>query len=209
MKAETFFNEKEKETIAATIAEVERKTAGEVAVMVVDQSDTYPEASLLAGLSLGGITALLVTDLFFADSLIAFLPLLAAGTILFALLAKACPALLRLFIPAGRMESRVGQRALLAFYEKGLYRTRDNTGVLFFLSLTEHKVWVLADKGIYEKISPETLLSFAAGIGAGIRRKQACPALCEAIRRSGDILARHFPVKPGDTNELANEIITG
>ncbi len=209
MKADTFFNEEEKKAIAATIAEVEQKTAGEVAVMVVDRSDTYPEAALLAGLCLGGLSALLASDFFFADSLIAFLPLQAAGTILFFLIARTCPALLRLFTPGGRMESKVAQRALLAFYEEGLHQTRDNTGVLFFLSLAEHKVWVLADKGISAKISPETLLAFAGDIATGIRKKQACPALCQAIRQAGAILARHFPVKPDDRNELSNELITG
>jgi len=208
MQAETFFNDQEKGTITATIAEVEKKTAGEVAVMVVDESDTYPEASLLAGLCLGGAAALLAADLLFNDSLIAFLPMLVAGSLLFGLLAGRWPAFRRLFIPAGNMEAKVARRALLAFYEKELYKTRDNTGVLFFLSLAEHKVWILADKGIYKKISQDTLLAFAAEIAAGIRKDCACSALCKAIRQTGEILAEHFPVKNDDSNEISNEIIS-
>jgi uncharacterized membrane protein len=40
-----------------------------------------------------------------------------------------------------------------AFYEKGLYKTRKNTGVLFFMSCLRRKVWVLADKGIYGRLN--------------------------------------------------------
>lgn len=209
MKAETFFTEAENKQIAATIAGVEKKTSGEIVAMVVTASDTYPEAALLAGLTIGGLTALLVTDIFLADNLGYFLPLMIAGIIGVGGLARILPPLLRLFIPAGRLETRVAERALRAFYEKNLHATRDNTGVLFFISLLEHKVWILADKGIYAKIPQETLLAYAGDIALGIKQGQACNALCRQIEAVGVILARHFPVKADDTNELSNQVLTG
>ncbi|MFH1021432.1 MAG: hypothetical protein V1782_12625 [Pseudomonadota bacterium] len=209
MKAETFFTETEKQRIAATIAGVEEKTSGEVVAMVVAASDTYPEARLLAGLTIGGLAALLVTDLFLADSLGYFVPLMVGGIILAACLTKVLPPLLRAFIPGSRMETRVAERALRTFYEKNLHTTRDNTGVLFFVSLLEHKVWILADTGIYRKISQEALLAYANDIATGIKQGQACNALCRQIEAVGDILACHFPIKSDDTNELANQVLTG
>lgn len=209
IKAETFFTEAENLQIAATISEVEKKTSGEVVAMVVSASDTYPEASLLAGLSIGGLTALIITDLFLHDSLGYFLPLLACGTILASSLAKISPPLLRWFIPENRLENRVAERALRSFYEKKLHATRDNTGVLFFISLLEHKVWILADTGIYEKISQETLLAYANDIATGIKQGKGCAALCRQIEAVGSILAQHFPVKTDDINELSNQVLTG
>ncbi len=209
MRAETFFTEAEKQRIAATISGVEKKTSGEVVAMVVDSSDTYPEARMLAGLSIGGLIALVITDLFLADSLGYFLPLLLGGATLVGGLAKFCPPLLRLFIPETRKESRVAERALRTFYEKELHTTRDNTGVLFFISLLEHKVWILADRGIYLKISQETLQAYANEVATGIRQGQACDALCREIEAVGGILASHFPVKTDDTNELSNQVLTG
>ena len=208
-QAEAFFTEAEEQQIAATIGEVEKKTSGEVVAMVVAASDTYPEARLLAGLTLGGLAALLITDLFLGDSLGYFVPLLLCGTIGVSSLAKISPPLLRLFIPASRLEARVAERALRAFYEKKLHTTRDNTGVLFFISLLERKVWVLADSGIYQKISQETLIAHASDIATGIKQGQACNALCREIEAVGVILARHFPIKADDTNELSNEVLTG
>ncbi|MBU4034234.1 MAG: hypothetical protein KKG34_05490 [Proteobacteria bacterium] len=209
MNAETFFTEAENLQIAATISGVEKKTSGEVVAMVVTASDTYPEAALLAGLSIGGLTALIITDLFLGDSLGYFLPLLVCGSILVSSLAKISPSLLRWFIPESRLETRVAEHALRSFYEKKLHTTRDNTGVLFFISLLEHKVWILADTGIYEKISPETLLAYANDIATGIKQGHACTALCRQIEAVGNILEQHFPVKTDDTNELSNQVLTG
>jgi len=207
--AETFFTEAERQQITATIAGVEKKTSGEVVTMVVAASDTYPEATLLAGLTIGGLAALLITDLFLGNNLGYFVPLLLCGTTGVSSLAKIFPPLLRLFIPASRLETRVAERALRAFYEKKLHTTRDNTGVLFFISLLERKVWILADSGIYQKISQDALMAHANDIAAGIKQGQACNALCQEIEVVGVILARHFPIKADDTNELSNEVITG
>lgn len=209
LQAETFFTETEKEQIAATISGVEQKTSGEVVAMVVAASDTYPEARLLAGFSIGGPTALIITDLFLADSLGYFLPLALCCAFLVTTLSKVCSPLLRLFIPESRLETRVAERALRAFYEKKLHTTRDNTGVLFFISLLERKVWILADTGIYEKISQETLQSYANDIALGIKQGQPCTALCRQIEAVGGILASHFPIKADDTNELSNQLLTG
>lgn len=209
MNAETFFTEAENQKIAATIAGVEKQTSGEIVTMVVAASDTYPEARILTGLTIGGLAALLITDFFLADSLGYFVPLLICGAIGAGSLAKIFPPLLRLFIPDSRLETRVAQRALRAFYEKNLHTTRDNTGVLFFISLLERKVWILADSGIHQKISQETLMAHANDIATGIKQGQACNALCRKIEAVGVILVRHFPVKPDDANELSNQVLTG
>ncbi len=208
MKADDFFTPEEKDTIAATIRDVEKNTAGEVAVMVVDTSDTYPESPLLAGVVLGALAALLVTDLFFNDSLWVFIPLTACSALFFNWLTNKIPMLKRFFIATGRIEEEVEQRAIQAFYEKGLYKTRDKSGVLILLSLLEHKVWILADKGIYSKIPRETLDSHAGAIARGIKDKQAAQALCREISGIGTILSTHFPVREDDTNELPDQVLS-
>lgn len=207
MKAETFFSGEEQKKIEAAIHEVEGRTAGEVAVMVVDRSDSYPEARILAGVLLGSLLALVITDLWFGASLWIFVPAAVVFSLFFGWLVKFLPSVMWLFIPVTRVESQVEERAVRAFYEKGLYMTRDDTGVLFFLSLFEHKVWVLADKGIYSKIPQEKLQEYAADIAKGVKEGQAADVLCREIKNVGDILAEHFPIKPDDTNELSNKII--
>jgi putative membrane protein len=113
------------------------------------------------------------------------------------------------FAGPARREIAVQGRALRAFYEKGLYRTAQNTGVLFFISILERKVWVLADKGIYEKITQERLNDMAQAVSEGIRQGRAAEALATAIREAGELLREHFPIVDGDTNELPDAIMIG
>ena len=206
-EARHFFSTEEKAKVAATIQAVEATTAGEIAVMVVDESDSYPEGILLGGVTLGGLAALAITDLFFNDSLWFYIPGVVICAILAGLLLQRLPPLHRLFVPAGQMERRVEERAAQAFYARGLHKTRDASGVLFFLSLFERKVWILADQGIYQKITQDELQTYTHQVVAGIKSGQKTEALCAEISRFGRVLAQHFPIRPGDTNELANEVI--
>lgn len=209
MKADLFFSKTEKEMIAETVAQVESTTSGEVAVMVVDRSDTYPEATILSGAIIGGFLALLITDQLLGDSLWSFVPLYAGLALLTGWGATLLPELRRYFIPAGRLENQVREEAIKAFYEKGLYKTRDKTGVLFFISIFEHRVWVLADEGIYTKITQDRLQEHALDIAKGIKSGKATEALLREIDNVGKLLTEHFPIKPDDVNELSNKVIIG
>ena len=208
VKAEKFFKSEELERITKTIHEVESHTIGEVAVMVVDSSDHYIEAEILGGIFLASLLSLVMTTLNFHSSVWAYISL---SFILFfpsKYLFEKIPVLKTAFMGVKRKETAVMQRALRAFYEKGLYKTRKNTGVLFFMSLLERKVWVLADKGIYEKIQQETLNRYSKIVSQGIKDHRACDALCDAIKESGELLAKHFPITPDDTDELSDEVMT-
>ena len=207
-KSHDFFTEVEKKRLEATVRDVESRTIGEVVVMVVDSSDPYLEAEVIGGITAGGCVSLVLTLLFFHSSLLYFLPL---SFLLFfpaQFLMRRDHRLKALLLGAERKEHAVRERALRAFFEKGLYKTKENTGVLFFLSLLERKVWVLADKGIYQKIGQETLDRYAKAVSQGVRDGRACDALCEAIGGVGQLLAKHFPVKAGDIDELPDEVIT-
>lgn len=209
VKADRFFTGEELAKISSVTQSVEARTIGEVAVMVVDSSDRYYESEVLGGVFLGSLASLIITVSFFHSSVWTYVPLSFAFFFPARYLFQKMPLLKTAFIGIRRKEQTVMQRALRAFYEKGLYKTKQNTGVLFFLSLLERKVWVLADKGIHEKIDQETLNRFAMIVSDGIRNGRASDALCEAITMSGDLLARHFPIATGDVNELPDEVLTG
>jgi putative membrane protein len=207
-KADEFFTAEEKERLKATIQEVESKTIGEIVVMVVDRSDHYIEAEVLGGVLLGSLLSLILALLFFHSSIWSYVPL---SFLLFFpcwLLFKRVEVLKKLFIGMRRKEEAVRLRAEQVFYEKGLYKTKRNTGVLFFLSLLERKIWVLADKGIYKKMDQETLNRFASGVSRGIRESRACEALSQAIQEIGVLLSRHFPITSDDTDELPDDVMT-
>ena len=176
--------------------------------MVVEGSDHYRDAEVIGGIFSGGLFSFIVTVAFFNSSLWSFIPLSFIFFLPSWLLFRKVPTLKMTFTTRERRREAVQEKALSAFYEKGLHRTKMNTGVLFFLSLLERKVWVLADRGIYEKIDQETLNKFAGTMTQGVKDHHACDALCESIKQMGELLARHFPKTREDTDELSDEVIT-
>ena len=206
-KADTFFTKEEKERLKKTTIDVESRTIGEIAIMVVDHSSQYTETEIIGGVFLGSIVSLIVTDLYFHASVWFFIPFAFLFFFPSRLFFQKAPWLKRVFVGKKRKEKAVKERALKAFYEKGLYKTKENTGVLFFLSLLERKVWVLADKGIHSKIHQNTLNKFANIVTKGIKEGRACDALIEAIQGAGEMLAQHYPTKAGDVDELSDEVI--
>jgi putative membrane protein len=207
-RADSFFSSEERAAIEAAVREAESRTIGEIAVMIVDASDEYLHADTIGGVLFSGATSFFGTVAFFHSALVPFIVLTALLFFPCRLFVRSFPFIKSEFISPSKKRDAVRRRALLAFYEKGLYRTQAQTGVLFFLSLMERTVWVLADKGIYVKIRQEQLDRFAATVSQGVREGRASQALRQAISEAGTLLAEHFPTTPDDKNELSDSIIT-
>ena len=207
-KSERFFTAEEKGRLKTATHEAESRTIGEIVVMVVDHSDHYIEAEVLGSVLLGSLLSLILTILFFDSSLWFYIPLSFIFFFPCWFLFIKVEVLKKTFIGVRRKDEAVRLRAERAFFERGLYRTRKNTGVLFFLSLLERKVWVLADKGIYKKMNQETLNRLANEVSRGIKEGRACDALSNAIREIGVHLAKHFPITSDNANELPDDVMT-
>lgn len=207
-KSERFFTAEEKEKLKATTQDVESKTIGEIVVMVVDHSDHYIEAEVLGSVLLGSLLSLILAVRFFDSSLWFYIPMSFIFFFPCWFLFIKVEALKRLFLGTKRKEEAVRLRAERAFFERGLYRTKKSTGVLFFLSLLERKVWVLADKGIHEKMDEGTLDRFTDEVSKGVREGRAYDALSQAIQEIGILLSKHFPITGEDVDELPDDVIT-
>jgi putative membrane protein len=122
--------------------------------------------------------------------------------------ALALPALRRLLVPPEVLAHRVRQRATQAFVEEEVFRTRDRTGILIFVSLFERHVVVRADRGLDGVVTPREWEEVVAAITAGMRRGQPGPALADGIRRCASLAAR-FPPRPDDRDELSGHLRLG
>ena len=207
MKVEHFFSEDERGRIEAAVEKAEKSTAGEIAPMLVASSDDYTEVRYGAGVLIALIAFVGVQIGFNPENPAVLLAAQALGFVIGFLLAG-LDAAKRMLVPGRVRDTKVRDRALRAFYENSLHRTRDETGILIMISLAEHRVQVLADRGIDEKVEPETWDRVVQMILLGIRSGGGCDAFCEAIERCGRILTEHFPIKPDDTDELDNRLIT-
>ncbi len=206
-KTEEFFSADEKRRIEAAVAEAEQSTSGEIVPMLVGAAYDYPRAEIIGGGFFALAIASLISWWWWDASLWAFLPAFLLLYLPCKGLIRSIPALKRQFIADAEIDAEVDEKAMVSFIEQGLHHTRDNTGILILICLFEHRVEVLADRGINALVPKQTWDEIVSMITEGLRQGQACDALCQAIKRCGEILTEQFPVRNDDTNELPNLII--
>jgi putative membrane protein len=211
--AKRFLSDDDRRKVEAAVNEVEKKTSGEIVPMVVSASYHYPMADVIGAVAFSLPVAILLTYLIGrglwigGQNLWLFLGIFTVLFAAFHALVKQWPGLKRLFISGREMDEEVEEAAVTAFFREGLHRTRDETGVLVFISVFERRVWVLADRGINAEVAEDQWDEAVRLIVAGIKQRRQTEAICEAVTLIGEILCRHFPVKPDDTNELRNLIV--
>lgn len=204
--AATFFNEEERARIIAAVEAAERRTRGEIVPLVIDAAYDYPRAEIQGG---GFLTLALAANLswwLFDGSLWVFLVAFLVGYWPCRLGLRLFPSLLRQLIRPEEINAEVAERAKTEFLDHGLHRTREGTGILIMICLFEHRVQVLADHGIHNAVPPESWQHLADLVTVGIRERRTCDALCEAVELCGDMLAKNFPPRPDDMDELPNLI---
>lgn len=208
------------EKINSAVKDAESKTAGEIATAFTKESDSYAVYELMFAIA-GGFIYFIVMMFFTGgiekiiknlswdynpDHLLIFYGL-SIFLVIFIFYWLANFAFIdRLIVPGSVMRRKVNERAVRYFMEARVYDTRDRIGILIFISQLEHRVELLADKGISQKIPQEKWDSIVNHIIAGVRSGQLVKHLTESIAECGKLLAEHFPIQPDDVNELKDDI---
>jgi putative membrane protein len=213
MHVEKFFSPADLKEIETAVHEAEARTAGEIVPYVVSHSDHY-EAAAWKGATLGAFLAVVAAAALYelgglwGGFLLAWVvvPPLVGGALGFTAAALIRPLKLWLAGPAA-VDHHIHQRASAAFLENEVFRTRERTGILIFLSLFERRVVVLGDSGINARVEQREWDAVVAGIVEGIRSGQSGKALASGIQRCGEILARRgVAARLNDTDELPDQL---
>lgn len=213
--AEKFLKDQDREKIKNSVKEVERHTSGEIVPMIVSRSYHYPMSDVIGAVTFAFPASLLLT--YFLGgwfwighyNLWLFIGTMAVLFILLHQIIKHTHSLKRYFISDREIAEEVEEAAVTSFFREGLYRTRDETGILIFISVFERRVWVLADRGINAKVKQGQWNEIVGMIVEGIKTGNQADAICRAVDEAGRILKEHFPIKADDTDELKNLIIEG
>jgi len=207
------FSKTDRDRIRSAVAEAEARTSGEIVPYVVEQSDTYEYAEWRGGALSGIATATTFAALHELTTL--WLPLNFAGLILVTIVAFVAGMLLvRFILPLKRLlaggseiDHRVAQRAAEAFVAEEVFKTRDRTGILLFISLLEHRVLVVGDTGISAKVVQQDWDEVVATIVAGIKAGTPADGIVDAIGICGNLLQRQgVRRRADDTDELSDSL---
>jgi putative membrane protein len=192
---------RDRERVEEAIRTAEARTSAEIVLSIVPRSGEYAARVGAAALLTTLITAWLLHLAW---------PTLATGWLLlfqvplfvgFFALAR-LPVFARLLIPDPEEIAAVHREALRVFAEHGLHETRQRNGVLILVSVYEHRVEILADRGIAEKIEPDHWKAHVAHILKAIAQGRAADGLCETVQRIAEQIAKLFPPEPDGSNQL-------
>ncbi len=94
------------------------------------------------------------------------------------------------------------ERALALFAKLRVWDTAQNNGVLIYLLLADRDIQIVADRGFAGRVRAEEWERVCRAMEAELRAGQYEAGALAGIRRVSALIARHFPPRSGDRNEL-------
>ncbi|MXP14627.1 hypothetical protein GRI44_07675 [Altererythrobacter confluentis] len=211
--------------VSKAVAQAETTTSGEIVTVLAERSDGYSDIALawavLAAFTV--LTIFCVFPQFFLDKAdflrggwgeewtITSILSLATGLALVKFLAVWLfqlwePAKFAM-IPPTVKTARVHQRAVTHFKVGAERRTHGRTGVMIYLSMSEHRAEIVADAPIAQLVSAEVWGEAMADMLAEIKQGKIAEGMAAGVRDVGIILSQHFPPDENDVNELPDRLI--
>ena len=98
------------------------------------------------------------------------------------------------------------QRAEAAFSQLHVWDTEANNGVLVYLLLADHRIEIIADRGLRDSVSDEQWRGICQLMEERMKAGEAEEAVMRGVAEIGHLLAEHFPQRAGeaDQDELPN-----
>lgn len=203
-----FLNEANQRRIEEAVVAAERHTAAEFVTVVAHASGDYLHlptlAAVVATFVISGLALLVPWSLWFGHG--AFFAAQALLFVALYALARWRPVRFRL-VPRVYQLQCARERAHQLFLDLGLASTRERTGVLFFVSVAERYVEIIADQGVTQVIGDDVWQKTVARFTARVRAGQVTEGFLEAIESSGTLLAERLPRRQDDIDELPNRLL--
>ena len=201
-----FLTQQEKVEIADAIAKAETTNSGEIVAVLTKASDGYYYIPLmwaaLFALLIPATINIFRIEFFYGwqyeSQLIAF--------VCMALLFRWRPIKLWL-VPKYVQQQRCHRMAMQQFVEQNIHDTEDRTGILFFVSVAEHYVEIIADEGINSVVDKTTWENIVQLFTDKVKKSEVKEGFLQAIDECERILIEHIPAVKDNENELSNQFV--
>jgi uncharacterized membrane protein len=107
----------------------------------------------------------------------------------------------------GEKRLTLEKMAVREFHHLKLSKTRDRTGILFFLLLSERKFHIIADEGIHRKVSEGTWDRVADSMSAEFKKGRYREGITHGVELVGKILSEKFPREASGRNQISDRVI--
>lgn len=111
---------------------------------------------------------------------------------------------IRVFIDRTNVQEDPLTFAEKKFLQLGMDKTSERNAILILVAPRSQKFAVVGDEGVHKKCGVEFWQKMVADMREHFRQEEFTDAIVEAIERAGELLARYFPRKHDDQNELSD-----
>lgn len=210
------FTDDELSRIEQAVKQAETGISGEIVPVFVGRSDGYEQGNLRAGIAFGTIASLSWMAVyeysnnwsghwFYTPEAFGMLTILAFAVGYFA--AMFIPLFRLIFILKSELAEAVDMATKLAFLKEEVFKTKNRTGILIFISHLEHRVQIMGDAGISAKVSKDEWNHILDTIIKGLKSNQKTEGICKAVDESKQLLLKYgFVAEADDTDELSNNL---
>jgi putative membrane protein len=188
--------------IGDAVRDVESRSAAELVIEIRARAGSYALADARFAALLAFVSLVVLVFMPFTVPPIAVLLDPVAVYVLGLAIAKRGDALRRLLTSKRERLEAVRMHAAALFHQRGVANTGGETGMLFFVSLLERRIEVLADRGLLQKVDASEWNAALAELH--LERQLDPDAVVAAIRRVGNIVARDAPAGTVNEDELSN-----
>ena len=105
-------------------------------------------------------------------------------------------------LPALLAGQTARQRAIEVFSRLRVWDTERNNGVLIYLLMADHKVEIVADRGIHAKLGQAVWDAVCRDMETAFGGGEFERGVISGIHAVGAEMARHFPADPNKKNEM-------
>ncbi len=95
-------------------------------------------------------------------------------------------------------------RARELFALRGVWNTEENTGVLIYILLADHRVEIVADRGITARVPETEWREICHTMEGHFRAGRFQEGGIAGVRAVSEVLTRHFPARGDNPNELVD-----
>jgi len=189
--------------LAERIRAVEAASSAEVVVEIRAHSGSYAHAEARFAALAAFVVLLVVLFSPWDIHPIWVPPVVLGGYIMGVLLARLSNFIRRSMTTRRDRDTRVRTTAAATFVERGVTNTSRETGLLIFLSVLERRMELIADRGILDAVP---VLEWNQLLEKTRHRAADTETLLDVLRELEPLLTKYVPVRPGDRDELSNEV---
>ena len=108
-------------------------------------------------------------------------------------------------LPLGALRAATRKRAEALFAQLGVWDTEHNSGVLIYVQLLDRRIEIVADRGIAARVEQPQWNAICRTMEVAFKKKNYLEGTLLAIEATTQILARHFPPRGRNPNELPDK----